>query len=68
MKKRNQIVDVFKIVSAIFVVFLHFPFPGYLGKAVFSIARFAVPFFFIVSGYYYSKSNKKLNWQKPRQR
>ena len=59
MKKRNQIVDVFKIVSAIFVVFLHFPFPGYLGKAVFSIARFAVPFFFIVSGYYYSKSNKK---------
>lgn len=58
MKNRNQIVDVFKIIAALFVIFLHFPFPGYLGKIVFSIARFAVPFFFIVSGYYYSKEDK----------
>lgn len=60
MKHRNQIVDVFKILSAFFVVFLHFPFPGLFGKVVFSIARFAVPFFFIVSGYYYSKSDKSV--------
>ena len=34
------------------VVFIHVPFGGKLGVAVDALARFAVPFFFLVSGYY----------------
>ena len=40
------------MIAACFVVFIHVPFPDYLGQAVDCIARFAVPFFFAVSGYY----------------
>ena len=34
------------------VVFIHIPFCGQLGTGVDALARFAVPFFFFVSGYY----------------
>lgn len=58
MTKRNQIVDIEKIIAAYFIVFLHFSFPGNIGRVTFSIARFAVPFFFIISGFFYYKTDK----------
>lgn len=34
------------------VIFIHVPFPGWVGTAVRCVARFAVPFFFMISGFY----------------
>lgn len=49
---RNQSVECARLMAAVFVVFIHCNFPGNFGVAVNCIARFAVPFFFIISGYY----------------
>ena len=51
-KKRNEALDLFKLVAAVFVTFIHVRFPGDVGEMVSAIARFAVPMFFMISGYY----------------
>lgn len=51
-KKINQSMELCKFVASIFVVFIHFGFQGEFGKVINCIARFAVPFFFAVSGYF----------------
>ena len=52
VKTRIASIEYCRIIAAVFVVFLHCPFPDKLGIAVSSLARFAVPFFFMVSGYF----------------
>lgn len=52
-KPYNYCMDFLKGLACIFVVFIHVKFPGDFGQAVQAVARFAVPFFFMVSGYYY---------------
>ncbi len=42
------------------VVSIHVKFPGYFGQSVQAVARFAVPFFFMVSGYYYFHEDCKV--------
>lgn len=49
---RNRTFDLFKWVAALFVLLLHVPFPGDVGGTVRMFARWAVPFFFMVSGYF----------------
>jgi fucose 4-O-acetylase-like acetyltransferase len=50
--------NVFEAIAAYFVVFIHCAFPNQFGSVVTGLARFAVPLFFIVSGYfYYNKNN-----------
>lgn len=49
---RNVTLDVMKLVASYFVIFIHNKFYGEFGLAVDSIARFAVPLFFISSGYF----------------
>lgn len=39
-------------ISCILIVFCHFPFPGKWGLLTFSLCRFVVPLFFLISGYY----------------
>lgn len=51
-KEYNYCMDFLKGIACIFVVFIHVKFPGSFGQAVQAVARFAVPFFFMVSGYY----------------
>ncbi|MGP1586923.1 MAG: acyltransferase [Treponemataceae bacterium] len=51
-KNRNKCFDTLKGFACIGVVFMHIHFPGIFGKFVFMISRFAVPFFFMISGYY----------------
>lgn len=51
--KRNHAIDSARLLCAFLVICIHTPFPGIIG-GVTSIARTAVPFFFIVSGYFYS--------------
>lgn len=50
--QRNQTLEVCRIMAAVFVVFLHVPFPGVFGKTVNCLARFAVPLFFAISGWF----------------
>lgn len=58
---RNLSLECCKLVAACFVVFLHVPFPGLAGKIVNCLARFAVPLFFAVSGWYsFGASSRKL--------
>lgn len=50
-----------RIVAAVFVVFLHVPFPEDFGGLVACLSRFAVPMFFAISGWYsYRAAPKKL--------
>ena len=48
----NYSMELFKIIAAFAVVFSHVRFPGRTGAIVNSICRFAVPFFFALSGYF----------------
>lgn len=48
----NFCIDFFKGIACMMVIFIHCRFPGFIGQAIQAIARFAVPFFFMVSGYY----------------
>ena len=48
---RNQSMDVCKLIASFFVVFDHAVFPGKLGEILIYLCSFAVPMFFMVSGY-----------------
>ncbi len=58
-KARNACLNFFEALAAIFIMLHlgHAPFPGEFGKIVACIGNFAVPLFFIVSGYYLLKPN-----------
>lgn len=64
MNHQNRLLDIFKLIAAIFVCFIHYGFQGKFGIIVNSIARFSVPLFFIVSGWYaylINSSKKRIN-------
>ena len=56
---RNKSLDAVKAIAACLVVCIHVSFPGQAGQLVKVLARCAVPFFFMVSGYfcYYQDGN-----------
>lgn len=56
---RNKSLDVAKAIAAFLVVCIHVSFPGETGQIIKVLARCAVPFFFMVSGYfcYYENNN-----------
>lgn len=59
---RNHGLDAAKAVAAYFVILLHIRFPGRTGEILNVLARFAVPFFFMVSGYFcYSRNGNMLS-------
>lgn len=49
---RNRSVDILRMLAACSVVFIHYRLPGEAGIACRALARFAVPLFFAISGYY----------------
>ncbi|MBQ8525978.1 MAG: acyltransferase [Clostridia bacterium] len=49
---RNVSLDLLKVFASYMVVFIHIKFAGVAGAVVTSFARFAVPLFFMVSGYF----------------
>lgn len=51
-RKRIQSIELCRLIASFFVVFIHYKMPGNLGLSVSALARFAVPFFFIISGYF----------------
>ncbi len=48
----NSYIYALKFIACLFVITIHAPFPGLFGDIVYSLSRFAVPFFFAVSGRY----------------
>jgi len=48
-----------KAFACFFVVCIHISFPGKIGYIITNFARFAVPFFFMITGYYTVHKNKK---------
>lgn len=61
---RNYTLDFVKGIACIFVVFMHCEFPGYLGTLVQCVARFCVPLFFMVSGYFCFKKSGTVDYKK----
>lgn len=58
---RNMTLDVFKLIAAFMVVFIHVSFDGNVGVIISAIARFAVPLFFFTSGFFsYNNDAKKI--------
>jgi len=56
--------DIIKFILANLVVCIHFVIPGCLGDAIDCLARVAVPFFFIISGYYSYNSESVVLWRR----
>lgn len=56
---RNQVLDRQKFIAEIMVVFIHIRFPGYFGKIMQVIPRYAVPFFFMITGYFCFSTNRE---------
>ena len=52
VREKNQRLNIVKAIACASVIVLHCPFPGIVGKILYGFARFAVPFFFMVSGYF----------------
>lgn len=49
---RNRCIDTIKGIACIAVVFIHYNYSGEISAAIKAVARFAVPYFFFISGYY----------------
>ncbi len=58
INEENKTLYSAKFIAAILVIFIHCMFPGNVGIIIKNIARFAVPLFFIISGYYWKSSHK----------
>lgn len=49
-KKDNEFLYLIKLIACLFVITIHAPIPGFFGNGIGSLSRFAVPFFFAVTG------------------
>lgn len=50
--KKNNTMEIVKLFAACGVVMIHYGFPGIIGKVIYGLARFGVPFFLMISGYF----------------
>lgn len=51
--EHNNCLDFFKGIACLLIILVHVPFPGFFGEIIGALSRFAVPFFFMISGYFY---------------
>lgn len=58
-KKRNHCLEAIKGMACMLVVFTHVLFPGKFGYCVYTIAMATVPVFFLISGFYVRRENRK---------
>lgn len=59
-KARNQSIECGRLVASLFVITAHFRFPGTLGEVFDCLARFTVPFFFAISGYFAFQADERI--------
>lgn len=57
-KTRNQAIECVRLLAAVSVVIVHCQPPGVLGTLIDCLARFSVPFFFAVTGYFSYGANE----------
>lgn len=58
---KNKTLDLIKLLCAYLVIFIHIPFPNEMGSIITSVARIAVPLFFISAGYFsYNINTEKI--------
>ena len=50
--RRNEAMELFKLLASVLVVFIHVKFPGTVGSVTVSLARLAVPVFLAISGWF----------------
>ena len=63
-KHRNHSLDFLKFIASFLIVCIHFKVFGQTGNLISVIARFAVPVFFMISGYYaYNDDENKLKYK-----
>ena len=56
--KRNSLIDLFRLVCAFLVVIIHIPLQGRVfADVILPLTRVAVPFFFMVAGYFLADEN-----------
>lgn len=62
-RKVNRCLNFIKAICCIGVVYMHSPFPNKLGNIVSYILKFAVPVFFMISGYfsYYERKDDRID-------
>lgn len=60
MRVRNRCIDTIKGVACIAVAFIHFNWGGDTSRLGIALFRFAVPFFFFVSGFYLPDGQKQI--------
>ena len=59
--QKNNTLELLKLFSSYMVIFIHISFYGGLDVVVDTLARFAVPFFFLISGFYsYKITSEKI--------
>jgi len=61
---RNQSVDTFRLLAALGVIILHVEYPNLPSEVAIGLrlmSRWAIPFFFIISGYFLAASSAKTN-------
>lgn len=58
MGTRYTSLDKLKCICAFLIVCIHAPYPGKIGEYFISLTRIAVPVFFMISGFFYSKNNR----------
>ena len=51
-KSKNYCLFLFEIAASIFITFIHIRFPSPYGEFIVYLARFGVPLFFMISGFY----------------
>lgn len=62
--QRFYSLDVVKVLAAFLVICIHLPFPGLFGEYLVPITKIAVPYFFIVSGFFiWDKEVKVLKYK-----
>jgi len=64
VQARNQSVDTFRLLAALGVIILHVQYPNLPSEIAIGLrlmSRWAIPFFFILSGYFLAASNVKSN-------
>ena len=58
-RTRNSSMDVLKGIAALFVIWIHEQFPGIFGQVVNQLGAFAVPVFFMVSGFFSFRATRE---------
>lgn len=63
-RERNQSMEAAKLIASVFVVFIHVSIPGEAGSIINCLARFAVPMFFALSGYFNYGADSNQVWKR----